>query len=167
LLFIVPPFVTGGDCRLHGFERERRTGGSWLPARIEDELDNTLGTRVTLRESFQTIFRHPLVWFLRRRLREHRSCAAQLRSDVRHVLQGAPARRYELEAALGHDHAEPDDGDGDRRSIGAGIIPDKLFKGARSPVAMGLYFLERIVITLRRVAMFSGLIKPGAARAFS
>jgi OPA family glycerol-3-phosphate transporter-like MFS transporter len=51
-------------------------------------------------------------------------------------------------------------------SIGAGLISDKLFKGARSPVAMGLYFLEAFVITCAAVAMFSGLIKPGVLGVF-
>jgi OPA family glycerol-3-phosphate transporter-like MFS transporter len=51
-------------------------------------------------------------------------------------------------------------------SIGAGIISDKVFKGARSPVAMGLYFTEATVITCAAVAMFSGLIRPGPLGVF-
>ena len=32
-------------------------------------------------------------------------------------------------------------------SVGAGLISDKVFKGARSPVAMRLYFIEATVIS--------------------
>ena len=46
-------------------------------------------------------------------------------------------------------------------SVVAGIISDKVFKGARSPVAMGLYFTEAAVIACAAVAMFSGLA-PGS-----
>jgi len=51
-------------------------------------------------------------------------------------------------------------------SIGAGMISDRIFKGARSPVAMGLYFIEATVISCAAIAMFSGLIKPGTLGVF-
>jgi OPA family glycerol-3-phosphate transporter-like MFS transporter len=51
-------------------------------------------------------------------------------------------------------------------SIGAGVISDRIFKGARSPVAMGLYFIEAAVISCAAIAMFSGWIKPGTLGVF-
>jgi OPA family glycerol-3-phosphate transporter-like MFS transporter len=51
-------------------------------------------------------------------------------------------------------------------SVGAGIISDKVFKGARSPVAMRLYFIEAAVISCAALAMFAGLIKPGPVGIF-
>jgi sugar phosphate permease len=51
-------------------------------------------------------------------------------------------------------------------SIGSGWISDKVFKGARSPVAMRLYFVEATVISCAATAMFSGWIKPGPLGVF-
>ena len=41
-----------------------------------------------------------------------------------------------------------------------------MFQGARSPVAMRLYFIEAGVITCAAIAMFAGLIKPGPLGVF-
>lgn len=43
-------------------------------------------------------------------------------------------------------------------SFSSGIISDKVFKGQRSPVAMGLYFLETIVILIAAAVIISGVV---------
>ena len=45
-------------------------------------------------------------------------------------------------------------------SLASGIISDKLFKGHRSPVAMGLYFGQSVVIIIAAVIIYSGFVGP-------
>jgi len=45
-------------------------------------------------------------------------------------------------------------------SLLSGIISDRFFKGHRSPVAMGLYFLQAVVIGLAAVVIYSGVVGP-------
>ena len=63
VLFIVPPFVTVAAALFLFFAVKEEPAAAGYPNVIEDELDNTAGTTVTLKESFTTIFTHPLVWF--------------------------------------------------------------------------------------------------------
>jgi len=100
--------------------------------------------RVTLRESFLTIVKHPLVWFYAMAY----ACTGAVRhgSDhlavlyfVDHFHLDRSARSLNgtiqlmpLVAVIG--------------SFASGIISDKVFSGHRSPVAMVLYFFETVVI---------------------
>src|ERR1019366_7567306 len=45
-------------------------------------------------------------------------------------------------------------------SLISGIISDRFFKGHRSPVAMGLYFLQAVVIGLAALVIYSGVVGP-------
>jgi OPA family glycerol-3-phosphate transporter-like MFS transporter len=100
--------------------------------------------RVSLKESFLTIAKHPLVWFYAAAY----ACTGAVRHGSDHLAvlyfvnelgltRQMPAVKWTLQlmplvAVFG--------------SLGSGIISDKLFKGHRSPVAMTLYFLETAVI---------------------
>jgi OPA family glycerol-3-phosphate transporter-like MFS transporter len=100
--------------------------------------------RVTLRESFLTIIRHPLIWFYAAAY----ACTGAVRHgsdhlavlyfvDHFHLERTAPSlngtiQLMPLVAVIG--------------SFGSGIISDKIFRGHRSPVAMVLYFFETLVI---------------------
>ena len=126
-----------------------------------DEADHAhSNTRVSLKESFVTICRHPLVWLYAAAY----ACTGAVRhgSDQLAVLyfvnelgltRQMPAVKWTLQlmplvAVLG--------------SFGSGLISDKLFKGHRSPVAMTLYFLETAVI-LVAVLLVDVLSFKGAA----
>ncbi|MFM8364717.1 MAG: MFS transporter, partial [Verrucomicrobiota bacterium] len=63
VLFIVPPFVTVAAALFMFFAVKEEPATAGYPDAIEDEIDNSAGTRVSLKESFTTIFTHPLVWF--------------------------------------------------------------------------------------------------------
>lgn len=100
--------------------------------------------RVPLKESFLTIARHPLVWYYAAAY----ACTGAVRNgadrlaiiyfvDELGLTRQMPAVKWTLQlmplvAVLG--------------SLGAGLISDKIFRGHRSPVAMGLYFLETAAI---------------------
>ncbi|NDA25903.1 MAG: MFS transporter [Verrucomicrobia bacterium] len=63
VLFIIPPFVTAAAAIFMALTAKEEPGQVGFPKVIHDELDDTAGTRVSLKESFTTIFTHPLVWF--------------------------------------------------------------------------------------------------------
>ena len=63
VLFIAPPFVTAlAAVLVFSCVKEEPTAAGY-PNCVHDEIDNTAGTKVSIKESFNTIFRHPLVWF--------------------------------------------------------------------------------------------------------
>ncbi|MDQ3546178.1 MAG: MFS transporter [Verrucomicrobiota bacterium] len=166
LLFVVPPFVTGVIAVFMALSVKEEPAQAGFPNAIHDELDDTLGTRVTLQESFQTIFRHPLVWFYAAAYAStgavrHSSDQMSIMFFKEHLLVDMNSKPLSVMITLNLMTAMAIIG-----SIGAGIISDKVFKGARSPVAMGLYFLEATVISCAAVAMFSGWIKPGTLGVF-
>jgi OPA family glycerol-3-phosphate transporter-like MFS transporter len=132
-----------------------------FPGVIKDEqAGEDAGVRVSIRESFVTIFKHPLVWFYAAAY----ACTGAVRnsSDQLAVLYFVEQLGLDLKnkptavlwtfnlmpmvAVLG--------------SLSAGVISDKLFKGHRSPVAMGLYFLESAVILIAAVVISSGVVGP-------
>ncbi|HEY0369360.1 MAG TPA: hypothetical protein VGC85_07165, partial [Chthoniobacterales bacterium] len=124
-----------------------------------DESGNT-SSRVSIRESFTTIFTHPLVWFYAIAY----GCTGAVRnsSDQLMILYFHEQLKLNLEekpaavlwtvnlmplvAVLG--------------SFGAGIVSDKFFKGQRSPVAMTLYFVESAVILTAAVVIAAGVVGP-------
>ncbi len=118
------------------------------------------GTRAGLKESFVTIFTHPLVWFYAvaygctgavRNLSDQLSVlyfVQQLKLDL---AKKPPAVFYTMNlmpivAVFG--------------SFTAGWVSDKFFKGHRSPVAMTLYFLESCVIILAAIVIQTGIVGP-------
>ncbi len=119
-----------------------------------DAEDPAAGVRVSLKASFLTIARHPLVWYYAAAY----ACTGAVRHgadrlailyfiDELELTRQMPAVKWTLQlmplvAVLG--------------SLGAGLISDKIFRGHRSPVAMTLYFLETAAI-LTAVLLIEGL----------
>jgi sugar phosphate permease len=127
---------------------------------IEHEPGTEGDTRASIKESFLTIFAHPLVWFYALAY----ACTGAVRnsSDQLMVLYFHDQLKLNLEekppavfwtvnlmplvAVLG--------------SFSAGIISDKVFRGHRSPVAMTLYFFEACVIVIAALVIASGAVGP-------
>ncbi|MFM8984281.1 MAG: MFS transporter, partial [Spartobacteria bacterium] len=63
VLFIIPPVITAAAAVAMFFAVKEEPAAAGYPNCIHDEIDNTAGTKVSLKESFTTIFTHPLVWF--------------------------------------------------------------------------------------------------------
>lgn len=161
LLFIVPPFVTALIAVLMAYTVKEEPAQAGYPDVVVDEIDNSLGTRVSIKDTFKTIFRHPLVWFYAAAYAStgavrHSSDQMSVMFFKEHLLIDMNSKPLSVMITLNLMTAMAIIG-----SIGAGLISDKLFKGARSPVAMGLYFTEAAVITCAAIAMFSGWINPG------
>jgi sugar phosphate permease len=127
---------------------------------IEKTEGGDTGSRASLRESFTTIFTHPLIWFYAAAY----ACTGAVRnsSDQLMILYfhdqlklnmaEKPAavlwtvNLMPLVAVLG--------------SFSAGVISDKFFKGHRSPVAMTLYFIECAVIVTAAIVIAAGVVGP-------
>ncbi len=166
ILFIVPPFVTAGMAVLVAFAVKEEPAQSGFADVIVDEIDNSLGTRVSIADTFKTIFRHPLVWFYAAAYAStgavrHSSDQMAVMFFKDHLLIDMNSKPLSVMITMNLMTAVAILG-----SVGAGMVSDKVFKGARSPVAMGLYFIEATVISCAALAMFVGLIKPGGLGIF-
>jgi len=166
LLFIVPPFVTAVMAVFMALAVKEEPAQAGYPDAIVDEIDNSAGTRVGITNSFKTIFRHPLIWFYAAAYAStgavrHSSDQMSVMFFKEHLLIDMNSKPLSVLITMNLMTAMAIIG-----SIGAGMISDKIFKGVRSPVAMGLYFIEATVISCAAIAMFSGLIKPGTLGVF-
>ena len=161
VLFIVPPFVTVAAALFMFFAVKEEPAAAGYPDAIEDELDNTAGTTVTLKESFTTIFTHPLVWFYA--VAYASTGAVRHSSDQLSVMffteqLGIDWRAKPLAVLVTMNLMTLGAVVG---SIAAGFVSDKFFKGHRSPVAMFLYFTEAVVLATAAIVMLAGFIQPG------
>lgn len=161
VLFIVPPVFTAVIAVLMALVVKEEPAQAGFPGAIHDEIDNSTGTRVSLKETFSVIFRHPLVWFYA--LAYASTGAVRHSSDQMSVLfftqrlgVDIAAKPLSLMITMNLMTAAAVIG-----SIGSGFISDKMFNGNRAPVAFFLYLLMAIVIAVAAVFMFSGLIQPG------
>lgn len=158
-LFRIPPLFTVLMVILVLFIPKESPEAAGYPGVIKDELTADTATRTSIRESFLTIFRHPLVWFYAVAY----ACTGAVRnsSDQLAVLyfveqlhlniatSGAVKWTMNLMpivAVFG--------------SLCSGIISDKLFKGVRSPVAMVLYFGQSLVILMAATVIYMGVVGP-------
>jgi sugar phosphate permease len=154
-LFWVPPMIAAVFVVLMLLQvRETPEEAGFANVHPDEVSASDSAARVSMRESFFTIIRHPLVWFYAMAY----ACTGAVRHgsdhlavlyfvDHLHLNREAPALTRTLQlmplvAVLG--------------SFGSGIISDKIFRGHRSPVAMTLYFLETVVI-LTAVLVIEGV----------
>jgi OPA family glycerol-3-phosphate transporter-like MFS transporter len=129
---------------------------------IKDDSDTASGdqtkVRVSIKECFVTIFRHPLVWFY--------ALAYACTGAVRHSSD-------QLSVLYFTDHLKMDISKQPKvflwtmfivplvavaGSIISGVVSDKLFRGHRSPVAMYLYFILSGVLVVASMMMWTGML---------
>jgi MFS transporter, OPA family, glycerol-3-phosphate transporter len=166
LLFIVPPLITAALAVIMALVVKEEPAQAGYPDAVVDEIDNSAGTRVKITESLKYVFGHPLVWFYALAYAStgavrHSSDQMSVMFFVEHL--GIDMNTKPLSVLVTMNLMT---GAAIVGSIGAGLISDKVFKGARSPVAFGLYLLEAVTISCAAVAMFSGWIKPGPLGVF-
>ncbi|MDW8308726.1 MAG: MFS transporter [Verrucomicrobiales bacterium] len=163
-LFRIPPIFAAVMAVLVVLIPRETPEAAGYPGCVRDDSDTSAGdtasVRVSLRESFVTIFRHPLVWLYAVAY----ACTGAVRhsSDQLSVLYFEQYLHLDLKAeppaviltmnivplvaVLG--------------SLLSGMVSDKVFGGHRSPVAMGLYFLLSGVLTAAALVMWSGVVGP-------
>lgn len=160
-LFRIPPLIVAVMALLLALIVKQTPEEAGYPDVIQDEESGEkAGVCVSLRESFFTIFMHPLIWLYATAY----ACTGAVRNSSDQLmilyfhdqlklnLEEKPAAVFwtvnlmPLVAVAG--------------SFGAGIVSDKVFKGHRSPVAMTLYFFEAFVILIAAGVIFSGVVGP-------
>ena len=163
-LFRLPPLFTAAAALFMAFAAKPSPDAAGYPGVIQDELDNSSGVTTSLRESFRTIFTHPLVWFYAAAY----ACTGAVRqpADQIAILYFKDEMGFDMEktipaaakwtlsimplvAVAG--------------SFLSGWVSDKFFKGHRSPVAMTLYFIEATVITCAAFIISAGWVTPSAS----
>lgn len=169
-LFRLPPIVTGVMAILVAFVPKETPEAAGYPGCIKDESEvggaHSDDVRVNMKESFLTIFRHPLVWYYAIAY----ACTGAVRhsSDQLSVLFFAQYLHIDLAAqpasitwtvnivpliaVVG--------------SFASGVISDKMFRGRRSPVAMGLYFMLAVVCAAASILMWMGAMPSNASGIF-
>ena len=159
-LFRLPPLVTAAMAVLVVLiprETPEEAGYSGL---IHDELSpGDTGTRVSLKESFVTIFTHPLVWFYAAAY----ACTGAVRnsSDQLAVLYFVEQLKLDIaKSAAVHWTMNLMPFVAVFGSLVSGVVSDKLFKGHRAPVAMGLYSFLSLIALIAAVTVFSGIVGP-------
>ncbi len=161
-LFRIPPIFTAAMAVLVAFIPKESPEAAGYPGLIYDELSvGDAGTRASIRESFVTIFTHPLVWLYAMAY----ACTGAVRNGAEQlsVLYFSEQLKIDMSkpptavswtlvvlipmiAVVG--------------SLLSGIVSDKFFKGHRSPVAMGLYFAQSAVILFAALVINSGVVGP-------
>lgn len=159
-LFRIPPVFTATMAILLVLIPKESPEAAGYPGVITEAEGGADGsTRAGLRESFVTIFTHPLVWFYALAY----GCTGAVRnsSDQLAVLYFVEKLKLDIAsskavgwtfflmpmvAVLG--------------SFTAGWVSDKFFKGHRSPVAMTLYFFESFVILCAAMVIYLGVVGP-------
>ncbi len=163
-LFIIPPIITLAAAIFMTLAVKQSPDEAGYPDVIEDELDNSAGVTVSLKESFRTIFTHPLVWFYAAAY----ACTGAVRtsSDQLAILyfqdQLGMNMKTAIPAAVAWTLAAMPMA-AVAGSLASGWVSDKFFKGHRSPVAMTLYFLEAVVIAFAAFLLVQGLVGPTPA----
>lgn len=167
-LFIMPPIVTLFAALVMAVAAKATPDEAGYPGVIVDEIDNSAGVTVSLKESFKTIFTHPLVWFY--------ACAYACTGAVRTSSDQLAILYFQEQLGMDMKSNIPQTVAWTLAamplaavagSLGSGWVSDKFFAGHRSPVAMTLYFVEAMVITISAILLMKGLVGPTPSGIFA
>jgi OPA family glycerol-3-phosphate transporter-like MFS transporter len=165
-LFRLPPLVTAFMAVLVVLIPKETPEQAGYPGLIHDELSaGDPGVRSSIRESFVTIFSHPLVWFYAAAY----ACTGAVRnsSDQLAVLYFVQQLKLDVaRSAAAHWTMNLMPLVAVFGSLASGIISDKFFKGHRAPVAMGLYFLQSLIVLIAAGIISSGVVGPTPSGVF-
>lgn len=154
-LFWIPPMIAALVAVLViVVVKETPESAGFGNAQPDEDAPADEDVRVPLRESFLTIVRHPLVWFYAAAY----ACTGAVRHGADHlaVLYFVDELKLDRQASALHWTMQLMPLVAVLGSFASGIVSDKVFKSNRSPVAMGLYFLETAVI-LTAVLVIEGV----------
>jgi MFS transporter, OPA family, glycerol-3-phosphate transporter len=161
LLFIVPPIFVALGAVVLAILAAESPDDAGFPGAIHDDVDNSAGTRVPVKEAFKFVFSNPLVWFY--------AVAYGTTGAVRHSSDQLIALFFEdvmgfnmktnlpgvavntlalipLVAVAG--------------SVLSGWVSDRFFRGHRYPVAMALYFVGAAVLAVASLTLALDIIGP-------
>jgi OPA family glycerol-3-phosphate transporter-like MFS transporter len=166
-LFRIPPLFTAGAAILMAFCVKQTPDEAGFPGAIHDEIDDSAGVTVPLWHSLKTILTHPLIWFYALAY----GCTGAVRSssdqiailyfqdqlhfDMKTNIPNAARLTLEIMPIVAV-----------AGSFISGWISDHIFRGHRSPVAMALYLIEAVVITISAFVLLLGHVGPTASGIF-
>jgi OPA family glycerol-3-phosphate transporter-like MFS transporter len=151
----VPPAIAAGIALLVVLFAEETPEEAGFPEIHPAETARTAdAVRVSLKESFRTISRHPLVWLYALAY----ACTGAVRhgADQYAVLYFIDSLKLDRKAAAMQWTLDAMPVVAVVGSFAAGWVSDAVFNSRRAPVAMTLYFLETVVI-LTAVGLIEGL----------
>jgi OPA family glycerol-3-phosphate transporter-like MFS transporter len=166
-LFRIPPLFTVVAAILMAFSVKQTPDEAGFPGAIHDEIDDSAGVTVPLWHSLKTILTHPLIWFYALAY----GCTGAVRSssdqiailyfqdqlhfDMKTNIPNAARLTLEIMPIVAV-----------AGSFISGWISDHIFRGHRSPVAMALYLIEAVVITISAFVLLLGHVGPTASGIF-
>ncbi len=161
MLFAIPPvFVAMVAVALAIFAKESPEEAGY-PGAIHDDVDNSSGTTVPVKEAFKFVFSNPLVWFYAVAY----ACTGAVRhsSDQLTMLFFEDVMKFNMKTdlpgiAINTLALIPIVAVGG--SVLSGWMSDRFFRGNRYPVAMVLYFMGAGVLTLASITLAMGKIGP-------
>lgn len=158
-VFILPPLFTITAAILAYFVVEESPSRAGYPTAIKDEVDNSEGERVSIKESFQTIFFHPLVWYY--------AAAYACTGGVRHSLDQLSILYFRDQLGFDMERNIPFIASATLvampffafiGSLVSGIISDKYLNGERGPLAVVLYYLEGLTIATAAILLVNDFV---------
>jgi OPA family glycerol-3-phosphate transporter-like MFS transporter len=161
ILFIVPPVFVALVAVFLYFVAAQSPDDAGFPGAIHDDVDNSAGTTVPVKEAFKFVFSHPLVWFYA--VAYATTGAVRHSSDQLTMLFFEDVMKFNMKtnlpgvavntlaiipmvAVAG--------------SVFSGWVSDRFFRGHRYPVAMVLYFLGAVVLAVASVCLALDVIGP-------
>lgn len=158
-VFILPPLFTITAAIVAFFVIAESPAKAGFPGVIEDEVDNSEGERVSIKESFQTIFFHPFVWYY--------AAAYACTGGVRHSLDQLSILYFRDQLGFDMENNIPFIASLTLMampffafigSLSAGYISDKYLKGERAPLAAVLYFVEAFTIAIAAILVLNNIV---------
>jgi OPA family glycerol-3-phosphate transporter-like MFS transporter len=161
ILFIIPPIFVALVTVLLYFFGAQSPDEAGYPGTIHDDVDNSSGTTVPVKEAFKFVFSNPLVWFYAVAY----GCTGAVRhsSDQLSILYFEDVLHFNMKTNI------PDIAVNTLAliplvavagSVLSGWVSDRFFRGHRYPVAMVLYFMESVVIATAAVVLALGMVGP-------
>jgi MFS transporter, OPA family, glycerol-3-phosphate transporter len=164
MLFCIPPIFVGVVALWFYFVSSQSPDEAGYPGTIHDDVDNSAGTTVRVKDAFKFVFSNPLVWFY--------AVAYGCTGAVRHASDQLAPLYFEDVLGFNMKTNMPEIAIGTLAlipmvavagSVLSGWVSDRFFRGHRYPVAMVLYYGEACVIATAATVMALKLIGPTPA----
>ena len=163
-LFIIPPLFVAIIAVVFALIPKQSPEETGYRGVIHDDIDNSDGTTVPIKQAFKFIFTNPLVWFYA--VAYAATGAVRHSSDQLSILYFQDVMGFNMKTnipgiAVSTLALIPMVAVGG--SVFSGWVSDRFFRGNRYPVAMVLYFVESLVLVTAAVVVLKGLVGPSTS----
>jgi MFS transporter, OPA family, glycerol-3-phosphate transporter len=159
-VFIIPPFFTIIATFFAIIFIKESPEKAGYPHMIEDEIDNSMGERVSIKESFKKITQHPFVWYY--------AFAYACTGGVRHSLDQLSILYFRDQLGFDMENNIPWIASftliimpfvAFLGSLTSGILSDRYFKGERGFLSACLYFGESLSIAIAAILVLNDYVQ--------